>query len=97
MYLTVLRRFWKQARFEQSMEARANEVLDLRKAGQEATARQIHCVDLARQQEERLQVSQWLHTKYGGTAPAGRQACAYRNSASFRVEGAAAECLPACS
>eukprot|EP00904_Undaria_pinnatifida_P005680 jgi/Undpi1/2241/HiC_scaffold_12.g05627.m1 len=44
-----------QAGFERSMEARANEVLDLRKAKQEASARQVHCLAVAKQQKEQLQ------------------------------------------
>lgn len=40
------------------MEARANEVLDLRKAEQETSARKLHCVAVAKQQEEQLKVSE---------------------------------------
>lgn len=45
-----------QLGFEEAMEARANEVLELRKAEQDTKARQFHLLAVAKQQEDQLQV-----------------------------------------
>lgn len=45
-----------QADFTQTMEARAAEVVELRKADKDTTARRAHCTAVVKKQEEQLQV-----------------------------------------
>lgn len=47
---------WHQADFEQSMKARADDVLDIRKAEEDTKAQAVHYTAVAQQQEEQLQV-----------------------------------------